>query len=167
MVRRGLCRSGEGLRQGAGRGDQVQNSELRPADRGVPHHVGGAVPQLHVSRRTVQPPREVAHRRPRPLPLRGGDDGVPYARLRESARRKVVVGARQPLLHVDEPAAAGHRGDARGRGHDSRRQQTRDPQGGARNFPRIGAQDRHDDGRAALRTLLLPAHGPCAAVPRL
>ena len=74
-------------------------------------------------------------------------------------------GARQPLLHVDEPAAAGHRGDARGRGHDSRRQQTRDPQGGARNFPRIGAQDRHDDGRAALRTLLLPAHGPRAAVP--
>ena len=28
VVRRGLCRSGEGLRQGAGRGDQVQNSEL-------------------------------------------------------------------------------------------------------------------------------------------
>ncbi len=64
VVRRGLCRSGEGLRQGTGWGDQVQNSELRPADRGVPHHVGGAVPQLHVSRRTVQPPRSGASTTP-------------------------------------------------------------------------------------------------------
>lgn len=32
----------------------------------------------------------------------------------DPARREDLVGPRQPLVHLDEPAAAGHRGDARG-----------------------------------------------------
>ena len=160
---RGLCRSGEATstRHWPGRSSsKTPNFDLLiEACRTTSVAL---FPQLHVSRRTVQPPREVAHRRPRPLPLRGGDDGVPYARVRESARRKVVGGA-ATSLHVDEPAAAGHRGDARGRDMipDGNKHAIRK----AREIFLESVRKTATMMAEQLYERYCPAHGPRAAVP--